>query len=65
MNLFLECLCSFDCFYCSSALFELFALFVLFDGLDWLCVAKLPYMFVLRIGLVWIVWGGLGLVGLA
>ena len=55
LNLFLECLYSLDCFYCFLDLFELFALFVFFDGLDWLCDAKLLYLFVLFIGVVWTV----------
>ena len=55
LNLFSECLYSIDCIYCFLDLFELFALFVFFDGLDWLCDAKLPYLFILFIGFVWTV----------
>ena len=55
LNLCLECGDSLDCLYIFLDSFGLFALFVSFDGLDWLCDAKLPYLFIPFIRFVWTV----------
>ena len=54
-NSFFECLDSLDCVYCLLDLLGPFALCVFFDGLDLLCDAKLPYLFIRLIGFVWTV----------
>ena len=51
-NSFFECLDSLDCVYCLLNLLGLFALCVFFYGLDLLCDAKLPYLFIRLIGFV-------------
>ena len=52
---FFECLDSLDYVYCLLDLLGPFALCVFFDGLDLLCDAKLPYLFIRLIVFVWTV----------